>query len=640
MVWIDTTLTLVCADGNLVTIRDFAVPAEAPTTSTAAVAKQPSKQTSASEDTAATKESAYKKLGHHKNKASTEDGLSSDEEDFGATNSPPKKSPFVDDEASDSNSVNLSPAPAPGMTQADDDSLSGDEFDHRPDDYGQAMRARPAPSLAMVEKQAAFAPSSSPLDLPRRFLVWNHMGSIVLRNSSEEDRAAVDIHFTNAGFRRPISFTDNLGFIVGSLGEDGAVFATDLTEEDEQQADDDALDGTELGLSETTRRAVLKSRRDPNKATGSTVYFHRFETIARMRDKDWYLTLPSGERVLGCACGDGWAAVMTSRRFLRLFSSGGNQGQILWLDGAPVTMVGRSRFLAVFYHQGEPSRDGSQNLGYMLLDAMSNRVVVKGVASCVGEGATLAWVGFNNDGCLLAMDSDGLVSMLVSTSDDNETWAWMPMLDTLGLRKSSDDSFWPVTIYDGKLVCVPLKGGRKHPDAARRPVTTALSLRLPFARGPLTKTNALEELSVRATIALHQKKAVQLVTNGDEEDEQFEREYLGLSAQVDKVTLKMFAAIIEAGKLERALDLVDRLNLEKSFDLAMTIADAHRSLVDLIEDAKDRKFGGPDLTTGSPQYHSDEDDEPPRISPDSGSRKRSLGDFGGRQVRPKSSFAH
>ena len=47
---------------------------------------------------------------------------------------------------------------------------------------------------------------------------------------------------------------------------------------------------------------------------------------------------------------------------------------------------------------------------------------------------------------------------------------------------------------------------------------------------------------------------------------------------------------MEAGKLERALDLVDRLHLEKSYDLAMRIADKYTKLVDLIEDARDNRF--------------------------------------------------
>jgi hypothetical protein len=43
----------------------------------------------------------------------------------------------------------------------------------------------------------------------------------------------------------------------------------------------------------------------------------------------------------------------------------------------------------------------------------------------------------------------------------------------------------------------------------------------------------MEELSVRADIALSQKKAVHDITAGaEEEDEDFEKEYMALSAQV------------------------------------------------------------------------------------------------------------
>lgn len=56
------------------------------------------------------------------------------------------------------------------------------------------------------------------------------------------------------------------------------------------------------------------------------------------------------------------------------------------------------------------------------------------------------------------------------------------------------------------------------------------------------------------------------------------------------MTLKLFAAMVDANKLERALDLVDRLHLEKSYDLAIRISDRHSRLADLIQDAKDLKF--------------------------------------------------
>jgi hypothetical protein len=86
----------------------------------------------------------------------------------------------------------------------------------------------------------------------------------------------------------------------------------------------------------------------------------------------------------------------------------------------------------------------------------------------------------------MAMDSDGMLSMLVAVENQDKgnksfSWNWAPMLDTVGLRKSLEDSFWPVTVQDGKFVCVPLRGGNEHPDAARRPVTAALNLRMPFA---------------------------------------------------------------------------------------------------------------------------------------------------------------
>ena len=107
----------------------------------------------------------------------------------------------------------------------------------------------------------------------------------------------------------------------------------------------------------------------------------------------------------------------------------------------------------------------------------------------------------------------------------------------------------------------------------------------------------------------------------------------------------MFTAIVEAGKLERALDLVERLHLEKSFEIAMTIADHHRKLVDLIEDVKERRFSSMMM-----EYTADDespmDSAPmtsfrrPKISPDNSSLlKRSLQNEEMRHVRPKKSYA-
>ena len=68
--------------------------------------------------------------------------------------------------------------------------------------------------------------------------------------------------------------------------------------------------------------------------------------------------------------------------------------------------------------------------------------------------------------------------------------------------------------------------------------------------------------------------------------------YLVLPNLKDKVTLKLFASVVQAGKVERGFDLVQRLHSEKAMDLAIQMADrvGHRKLSDRIEEVKLQKY--------------------------------------------------
>ena len=584
--------------------------------------------------------------------------MSSDASEGSVDNEPSpstkRKNPVVWDEAEEddednSSSVSNEPREGPKSTMEDDDTLrpqDGDEFDDLLEDDMRATHQSVA-HIHLPKPQSAFTPSSTPLDLPRRIMCWNHIGTCTLiRGDDGNTSNIINIDFTDSAFRRPVSFTDNMHFVLGSLGEDGGIFASDLADDVSNDDVDQLVD--DLNMSERTKAAVRRSHRrrmkkdkDNWKSSGSSIYFHRFETFGSLRDKDWYFSLPDGERAIGCASGEGWAAIVTSRRFLRVFTSGGNQGPILWLKGEPVAVVGRSRFLAVIYHESLPYPDGTQKMGFTLYDAISCRVITSGSLSCISARSSLSWAGFSNDCSLLVMDSDGMLSMLIGMEFPNAnkgipgnatgyTWDWSPILDTIGLRKSVDDSFWPVTSQDGKLVCVPLKGGVNHPDAGRRPVTTTLSLRMPFARGGLKDSVVLEEASVRATMALTQKRFLTDINFSDGLDTHLmEVEYDQLCANVDKVTLKLFHSTVTAGKLERALDLCNRLHLEKSFDIATRVADManHRTLADRINEAKERKFPeevetfeGRDRQDQFGVHRTDTEEEirSQRISPESG----------------------
>ena len=198
---------------------------------------------------------------------------------------------------------------------ADEDMFQNhdDHFDHEPTD------TFPPTTSSFPPLQPAFAPSSTPINEPRRILCWNHVGVVSSYPDTDSQYNVVDIAFHETaglvGGRRPINFTDNLGFIVGSVGEEGALFASDLMEEEEEE--DDGFDDGEfdnLGvMSEAARNAAKASRRKKKEDSGkgSQVYFNRFETFGRNADKDWVVPLPDGERAVGCATGKGWSGVIT-----------------------------------------------------------------------------------------------------------------------------------------------------------------------------------------------------------------------------------------------------------------------------------------------------------------------------------------
>jgi Minichromosome loss protein, Mcl1, middle region len=228
---------------------------------------------------------------------------------------------FVDDEAVDvdeysTEDVGLVKGEPAGLDRLDslvadraaDDGIYDDASDY--DDYDGTHKRTSAFNLP--EPQAPFGVSATPLDLTRRYLCWNNVGSITLFRGGDEvasTRNAIEINFTDTLSHRNISFTDNLGFILGSLGEDGAIFATDLAGDND---DDDGVDYMQ-GMSSKIKEAIKKEKRSSQdcKPTGSTLYFNRFETFASIRDKDWVLTLPTGERAVGCSSGEGWVAAIT-----------------------------------------------------------------------------------------------------------------------------------------------------------------------------------------------------------------------------------------------------------------------------------------------------------------------------------------
>jgi chromosome transmission fidelity protein 4 len=241
-----------------------------------------------------------------------------DDDDVDFTHQP-TRNPFIDDEAADDDDddevVNSNPQ-ANGDVEYDSDispPKATDYYDDDVDDMDDGdYPLQQAPVLfgaKMPKPQAPFGPSATPIDLAHRILCWNHIGTAVWHRGEDDIRDSVDITFTDSAFSRPMRFTDTAGFILGSLGEDGGIFCTDIAHpDDNDDPDNQEVAEVVAGFRMDVTKATLKKKRS---GAGSTIYFHRFESLGALRDKDWYLTLPDGERAVGCATGEGWAAVIT-----------------------------------------------------------------------------------------------------------------------------------------------------------------------------------------------------------------------------------------------------------------------------------------------------------------------------------------
>jgi len=463
-------------------------------------------------------------------------------------------------------------------------------------------------TIPKIQPQAPFVPSSTPIST-RHFLCHNHIGQISTRNEQDnisgQDLKYIDISFVDSMQRRRVTFADNNNFILGSLGDDGAILVTNIIGDQydndsdmDDDVDNDHLDG--LNMSEHTKSIVRrstkkKSNHHQTNFNGSVLYFYRFETFGLAKDKDWYITLPDAEKAVTCASGKGWSAVATNNRYLRMYTNGGVQSSVLWLKGDPVTMTGRGRFLAVVYHEQCPLQDKTQQLGCMLIDVISDQTLSIGSLSALSIGCSLSWIGFSEEFSLFAMDTKGILSMLGIHAGGAPAWSWSPMLDCNKLKKSKKDEFWPISVLKAQLVCALVKGegGQDYPDPSRMLITTTLGLRIPLATSVFPKSANLEEVVLRATIAEQQRKFmdnIKIEEGGDED--QILDENDKINTNLDKVILKSCFIAIEAGKVELALDLVSRLRLEKSFDIALQASERknRRTLSDRIDTLRNKRF--------------------------------------------------
>jgi hypothetical protein len=260
------------------------------------------------------------------------------------------------------------------------------------------------------EVAGQFMPSStSEFFNRRRFLCWNLIGCIFLRENpateETDETTSIDIEFADTTRYRNQFFDNHHRFTLGSLGQTGVALAS--------------------------RSFVQYIQHDP-----------------WAPDSDTTLRFPEHETVDLIACGSGWFAVATERRFLRIFGSSGLELAVLSLPARPTTMLGGDSWLViVFFDQ--------LVLTYRLYNVRRRRMVGEGG---IPTRTPLKWIGFDS-GLLYVVGSDFVVLALVQ----NFGLQWVPVCEMRPRFPDGVTDFFCVGVNDRRIWGVYLTADRPTP---------------------------------------------------------------------------------------------------------------------------------------------------------------------------------
>jgi len=439
-----------------------------------------------------------------------------------------------------------------------------------------------AKSDSMVRIQEPFQPGSTTNDDKyRRYLVWNSIGSITLREEHEQGQNRIEIRFADVnGRNKQEAFADTDGYIMAALSHEGAIFATAMGD-----ADDD----------------------DIRKPLGSKIHYHAFPAQQKLvgANETFTASLPEGEEATNVAVGSGWCAVATTAGFLRVFSSTGVQTNVYWLKGPTVTLCGTSTQLAVFYNAGQPVAGTVQiklELYSLFWDRPSaNRCISSDLSVPLSQGASLRWAGFETDTrCVCICDSVGMVSMLFKPMG----WQWVPVLDIERAKRDPSHVWWPIQIRKDKLGYVLLNGESK-PAIYPPPVVATRPLRIPIAevregkdKGEAANQRSHDLVFAQAVTAHYEACKVEEDVFGlwsiedDMTPEALETRYEKQQIEADKTVLKMFQDACRTHQLAKALDLAHKLRTEKALQAGTQIANkfGRPTVAAKVDDLREVRF--------------------------------------------------
>jgi len=198
-----------------------------------------------------------------------------------------------------------------------------------------------------------------------RFLCWNLIGSIVLREENEFQ--SIDVNFSNPNNKKKLVIVDTNNISMGVLNNCGAIFGSKGDEEnyDEYEKDDKKL---------------------------STVLFKPIHAWTNL--KEWQFTFGQGENVENLAIGVDWIAVYTDSFNMRIFNFSGLQQLIFSVPNQVLCMAGHENYLAYVYFSAPPLF-GTQSMRMKILDSNQYFKEIYDNPLPISPYSTLTWFGYS-----------------------------------------------------------------------------------------------------------------------------------------------------------------------------------------------------------------------------------------------------
>lgn len=421
------------------------------------------------------------------------------------------------------------------------------------------VESKPAPvEIPSTPLQTSFQPSSTPLHLDHRFMLWNSIGIVRCYNTEEEN--SVDVEFHDTSIYHPVHMNNTQGHTMAALSSEALLLAS-------PKGDD-----------------------SPSKL--QCLHIGTWDS-----NKEWSIDMPEDEEIDAISLGSGWAAAATDKRFLHLFTVSGVQCEVFCIPGPAVCLAATDNQLAIAYHLG-PAIPGEQNLGLLTVDIKNKSChTTKNYPLPLSSKAFLAWMGYTDEGLPCTVDTSGIVRIL----SIKHSCKWSPVANTKSHTKGLSDHYFVVGVSEiqQEIRCIPCKGSR-YPSMLPRPTVTVLTFGMPFCDMKTDKGRLEEE---HGRLSLLHRRIKSLLGSGfdlDSEMSNNERKWTD-------VLLKMFALATRTEREYRAMDIAELMPTTRAVQGAIKYATQrhHMALAERLGEVIHRKLAEEYASVDS----SDEDQE-------------------------------